>query len=158
MAVYVIAGPPCSGKTTLTRRRAQPGDVVLDFDDIAVELGSPHRWHHTPAIRRRADQVMRRRMLQLHRHAGDAYVIRCAANPRLRTHLARTLGATVWVLDPGEAECVRRARTDRRPPGTEAAIRRWYARFQPSPVDAPLLTQRVVSSVDAVFHPASREW
>lgn len=158
MTIYVVAGPPCSGKTSLARQRAGPGDAVLDFDAIAVELGSPHPWHHPGHIRRRADMLMRQRLARLPGYQGNAYVIRCAANPRLRAYLARTLGATVWVLDPGRDECIRRARQDRRPLGTEAAIRRWYERFEPSPVDTPLLTERVVSGVNAVFHPASRDW
>lgn len=158
MAVHLIAGPPCSGKTTLARQRARPGDLVLDFDAICTELDGIPGWAHTPAIRRRADLVMHQRMRMLPHHQGDAYVIRCAANPRLRSHLARMLGAVVWVVDPGQAECVRRARADRRPPGTEAAIARWYIRFRPAEVDVPLLTQSNVASVDAVFHPASRDW
>lgn len=157
MAVYLITGPPCSGKTTLARDRAQPGDLVLDFDDVCVELGSPHQWGHTPEVRRHADAVMWQRIHRLPQHAGDAYVIRCAADPRLRTRLARMLGATVWVLNPGMAECVRRARADRRPRGTEVAIGKWYARYRPTAVDRALLTQRVVPNVDAVCHP-SRDW
>lgn len=44
--VVLICGPPCSGKTTLTKQLANPGDVVLDLDAIAQELGSPRQWMH----------------------------------------------------------------------------------------------------------------
>lgn len=36
----VITGPPCGGKTQYARKHALPGEVIVDFDAIAVELGS----------------------------------------------------------------------------------------------------------------------
>ena len=42
---YVI-GPAGSGKTTYVRTHRSPGDLVLDFDAIAVAIGSPSRDHH----------------------------------------------------------------------------------------------------------------
>ena len=45
---YVI-GPAGSGKTTYVRIHRSPGDLVLDFDAIAVAFGSPARDHHITA-------------------------------------------------------------------------------------------------------------
>jgi len=42
---YVI-GPPGSGKSTYVRTHRSAGDLVLDFDAIAVAVGSPSRDHH----------------------------------------------------------------------------------------------------------------
>lgn len=42
--VTLICGPPVAGKTTLAKRLAQPGDLILDLDTIAKQLGSPT--HH----------------------------------------------------------------------------------------------------------------
>ena len=134
--VTLICGPPCSGKSTLAHRLAKPGDVVLDFDDICVELGSRDHWAHSQQVRHQAEAVMRGRMLGLGQSRANGYVIRTAPDARQRVALARMLGAEqVWVLDPGQAECIRRART--RPRGTAQAIRRWYARYTPSTVDQP---------------------
>lgn len=49
--ITVITGPPCAGKTTYVRERAKPGDVVIDFDDIARALGSPEDHDHDPRVR-----------------------------------------------------------------------------------------------------------
>jgi predicted kinase len=134
--VTLLCGPPCSGKSTLAKRLAKPGDVVLDFDDICVELGSRDQWAHSQAVRHQAEAVMRTRMLVLGQSKANGYVIRTAPIASQREELAHLLGAgAVWVLDPGYAECVRRART--RPRGTVQAIRRWYARYTPSTVDEP---------------------
>jgi predicted kinase len=132
--VTLIAGPPCSGKSTLAKRLAQPGDVVLDFDDICVELGSTHQWAHSQPVREQAEYLMWQRMRQVRGVSG--YVIRTVPRARDREQLAQLLGASVvWVLDPGYAECVRRARA--RPRGTVKGIRYWYSRYEPSSVDVP---------------------
>ena len=42
--VFVIWGPPCSGKTTLVKEKKQPGDLVIDMDMIhhAITLKDLH--------------------------------------------------------------------------------------------------------------------
>jgi predicted kinase len=159
--VTLICGPPCSGKSTLAKRLAQPHDVVLDFDAICVELGSTDQWAHSKRIREQAEALMQARISRLPHLSGvDGYVIRTAPEPRQREQLARTLGAqmVVWVLDPGFTTCVRRARS--RPRGTVPAIRRWYARYGPSVVDVPCpwVEQPVHGGGEAVPMPTSRAW
>jgi hypothetical protein len=133
--ITLIAGPPCAGKTTLARRLAEPGHVVLDFDDVAVRLGSPSRWRHPQAIITAANAVIMRELLAL-RDADDhppAWVIRCAPRAAVRERMAAGLGARVWLLDPGVDECLARAR--QRPAGTAHEIRKWYRLYAPSDVD-----------------------
>jgi predicted kinase len=109
--ITLIAGPPCAGKTTLARQLAESGHVVIDFDDIAVRLGSPRGWRHPQPIITAANAVMARELAELRaRDDVTAWVIRSAPRAVLRAHLAATLGARVWLLDPGLAECLRRAR------------------------------------------------
>jgi broad-specificity NMP kinase len=132
--ITLIAGPPCAGKTTLARRLAESGHVVIDFDDIAVRLGSPRGWRHPQPIITAANAVMARELAELRaRDDVTAWVIRSAPRAVLRAHLAATLGARVWLLDPGLAECLRRARG--RPYGTAQEIRKWYRLYAPSDVD-----------------------
>lgn len=136
--VTLICGPPCSGKSTLAKRLATPGVQVLDFDDIAVELGSSHQWAHSKDVRQQAEVLMRTRIRRLAFDCdADGYVIRTAPDPQARERLASQLAATVWVLDPGYEVCAARARLAGRPRGTERAIRAWYVRYRPSDVDEP---------------------
>lgn len=136
MPVYLICGPPCSGKTTLARRLAGDQDVVLDFDLICAELDGQPGWSHSKQVRQRAGLILEARTRRLrHPLAGNAYLIRAAPNPLERVRLARLLNAQVWLLNPGKAECLRRAKQDQRPARTAEAIADWYRDYRPAPVD-----------------------
>lgn len=36
--ITIVTGPPCSGKSTYIRENAQPGDIIIDMDRIALAL------------------------------------------------------------------------------------------------------------------------
>jgi len=133
-SVTLIVGPPCGGKTTFAQELARPGDLVIDRDLIARRLGSPRGHMHDPRIARRAEQKMRTELDRIPR-VGDinVFVIRCLPRAADRERLARQLGATVRLVEPGLDECLRRATRDGRPPGTHAAVRQWYARAAETP-------------------------
>jgi predicted kinase len=44
MKVYLIYGPPCSGKTHYIKEHMQDGDIVCEVDDIyaAISGNDPH--------------------------------------------------------------------------------------------------------------------
>lgn len=136
MTVYLVAGPPCSGKSTLVARLAKLEDPVLDFDTICTELDGRRGWYHDRATQHRAEAVMARRMTRIRHHDGDAYVLRCAPDKVQRRDLARRLNATVWLLDPGKDVCLARARADRRPASTLSGIGYWYRTYRPAPFDS----------------------
>jgi 5-methylcytosine-specific restriction endonuclease McrA len=125
--VTLVCGPPCSGKTTYVSDRAQPGDLVVDWDALAVALGSPHPWDHpaplTPFIAEARDAVTAR--LARSHGVERAWIIATAPRDADRRRLAPE-GATVVVLATDEDECVRRARQDSRPAGTIDAIESWW--------------------------------
>lgn len=131
--VILICGPPCSGKTTLANELAQSGDLVLDFDAIARELGSTKEWWHDEPYRGQAERRMREVMDRLPGSApGTAYVIRSLPEGQHRAITARRMKASAcWVINPGEAECKRRAEQDGRPQGTVAYIAEWFDQYRP---------------------------
>lgn len=137
--VTLIAGPSCSGKSTLARSLAQPGDVILDLDVIAQQLGSPTRWRHNPDLAAQAEECMTQALRRLARTEHvTAYVIRCAPHPAQRAQLARAIKAdVVHVLHPPMHEVLARARRDGRPKGAATTIRAWYYAYAPSEVDSP---------------------
>jgi hypothetical protein len=136
--VTLVTGPPCAGKSTYVRAHAQPGDLVLDLDEIARQLGSTRHWMHDDAVMRRAEQEMRRRITAL---AGGgavrAWVIRCVPAGQARAALARLLRADrVLVLLPPHHELTARAleRPDRM--ATVTAITQWLDAYSPADPDA----------------------
>jgi len=44
--IYVISGPPCSGKSTYIRENAESGSIVIDMDRIALALTTEDIEHH----------------------------------------------------------------------------------------------------------------
>lgn len=127
----LLCGPPCAGKTTLAHSLSQSGDVIIDYDGIARALGSPDQWIHPEPYRTMAEQAMQTQILRAleSEQGGTAWVIRSAPKPHHRAQLAHSLSATVYLLDPGKAECLRRAA--QRPTGTRRAIGSWYHHYRP---------------------------
>lgn len=132
MSITLIAGPPCAGKTTKALELARPGELVVDRDAIARELGSSRLHMHTPYITRLAEARMRAELARLQANPRvTAYVVRCLPGGQQRAAWVRRFNARLVLLDPGLDECLHRASRDGRPPGTFGAIRQWYARYQP---------------------------
>ena len=131
MRIVILCGPPCSGKTALAHTLAQPDDMVLDYDTVARELGSPVEWNHPEPWRTQAEQVMQARMRAAlaDPRTGTAWVLRTAPRARTRASLASQYQATIYLLNPGEQEC--RSRAADRPSGTARAIGQWYHRYRP---------------------------
>jgi predicted kinase len=44
--IYVISGPPCSGKSTYIKENAKSGSIVIDMDRIALALTTEDTEHH----------------------------------------------------------------------------------------------------------------
>ena len=124
VTIYVVTGPPCSGKTTHVTDHAQPGDLVIDLDRIAHALGYPDTqidWAtqhpaRTAAMVARASLIKR---VMAGEFKGTTWIVDTAAVHRR--------GVQVIALDPGAAECHRRATEAGRPAATHEQIDRWYS-------------------------------
>lgn len=139
VAVVLVSGPPCSGKSTFVAERAGPGDEVLDLDAIARErFGSRTGWDHLPRQWRAADDYIRSRTRQIAASgtARSVWVVRGLPDGHTRQLVAGFIKATrrVLLLPPGEV-LQARARTRPDPDQTLAAIHRWFAQYSPDPGD-----------------------
>lgn len=122
--VVLVSGPPCSGKTTYVREHACPGDLIVDYDALAVALGSPDSHDHP--------ETLRPYVLQ----AREAVLERVTRDPKLRRvwliqsspTVAQLAGATRSVtMDTSREECHRRADAARRPARWHELIDGWFA-------------------------------
>lgn len=123
MFVVVVAGPPCSGKSSYVAEHAQPGDVVIDYDAIASAIGADGDTHdHHPVlhgITLHACDAIFRRALRDH-HIAGIWLIR--SKPR-GSDLA--MATELVVLDTPLEECYRRAVAADRPERVLELIEGW---------------------------------
>jgi predicted kinase len=135
--LYVVTGPPASGKSTWIRAHARPDDIVIDMDVLAVALSGPGAddHHYGREVREVAYSAraaaLNKALDRLPRMKGtDVYLIHSMPEEK---HLARYrhYGAKVVVVDPGEQVVRQRVRT-LRGPGAAAVVTRWYRRHRAS--------------------------
>lgn len=111
--IEIICGPPASGKSTYARQRAQPGDVIIDLDDISKAIDPNFEgWSGRSSDLLNASLRKRNNMLgELSRAgAGRAWFIVGAPTKGERDWWKEKLGGTITLLNPGYAECIRRSR------------------------------------------------
>lgn len=128
MALTVVIGPPAAGKSTWVREHAQPHDIVIDFDLLALALAGPGAdpHDHTPpvmAVARAARTAAIEAALK-QRHHTDVYVIHSNPSAERMSEYQRA-GARVVTVDPGKDVVRQRCKTQR-PSRMFAAIDAWY--------------------------------
>lgn len=146
--VTLVIGAPCSGKSTWVHEHAAPGDLIVDWDQLAVDAGSPVPHDH-PAAYRAAASAERARLEQVVAERVDmtAWVIRTLPKTTDQVKAERRLWSTsTHICDPGMPECIRRAQADGRPPDVDQAIVRWYALRAGARVDGRQLNGKDVRS------------
>lgn len=119
--ITVVTGPPCSGKTTYVNEHAKSGDVVIDYDALAVALGSPDTHDHPEHLRPVVTATWVAAITEARRSDNRVWLVR--VNPSA-TDLATA--TDVVTLDVPAEECKRRARLAGRPESWAAAIDAWW--------------------------------
>lgn len=135
--LYVVIGPPAAGKSTWCREQAQPGDIVIDYDRLALALNpdqNPDSHDHPKTIKavtKAARQAAIDKAMTL-AHECDVYLIHSTPSEAL-LHRYRLAGAQVVTIDPGREIVMQRAKEER-PWWMQQAIKKWYDQISP---DAP---------------------
>lgn len=148
MTLYLVIGPPASGKTTWVRQHAQPGDITIDYDTIAEALAT------TTDPRRPTPQV--RKVTKAARQAAidaaltltdcDVYLIHAMPSQALIDRYQRA-GAHIITIDPGPDVVLARCKTER-PWQMAQAAKEWYAQQ----------TAKVTPANTAATSDLSRQW
>ncbi len=138
--VTLVCGPPLSGKSTLVRKRAKRGDLIVDFDALGAAVsGQPHHQlpHHLLPYAAAARDAVLERIAERRGGAEPPAVWVIAGLPERgeRDAMATRLGAAeVVVLTTPAEECIGRLvdDPDGRPPQAVAnAVRAWFSRYTP---------------------------
>jgi predicted kinase len=132
--LYVITGPPASGKSTWIAGHARPGDIVIDLDRIALALTTPGAdgWAHTAALLKVAHRARYAAIDEACQHLDttDVYLIHSMPSPKATAKYKR-LRARIVVVDPGRSVTERRVR-DMRQPALLGVVTRWYDHYRPA--------------------------
>ncbi|HYN37221.1 MAG TPA: AAA family ATPase [Actinomycetota bacterium] len=115
--VVLVAGPPCSGKSTYVRDHARPGDLVLDWDRLneAVSL-EPNGDPRNRSLSWYANTLFDAALAKLENDPEKiekAWVVSCAPTPESRRKFEHRFNATVVVMETTKAECQKRLPADR---------------------------------------------
>ncbi|MEX0755687.1 MAG: AAA family ATPase [Actinomycetota bacterium] len=134
MTLTLIAGPPCSGKTTLAREQA--GDTpVIDFDDVYQQISGLERYERGSAmVDERASSAFRQAIDDLILEDCNGWIVQSAPR-RWQPQTLRRAGVahTIVLMVPPEV-CLERVRLER-PPRWERWVFDWFRDYQSDPDD-----------------------
>ena len=126
--LYVITGAPCSGKSTWVRKRAKPGDMVIDLDRIALAITAEATPHHEypPHIRKAAVMLRKQAVAQamIYSKSGNSFIIHAKPNQRARAAYKKAQANIIELTEPLKVLLERAAAE--RPAWVAGMIRAWY--------------------------------
>ncbi|QXE36967.1 hypothetical protein KQY30_24905 [Streptomyces sp. GMY02] len=127
--LYVVTGPPTSGKSSWIQAHAKPTDIVIDLDLITHALSGPGapQWNQDPVQLRVAHKA---RFAAMHeafevRDQTDVYLIHTMPSRKALARYKR-LDARIVTVDPGR-EIVMQRIDAMRDPDMRRVATRWYS-------------------------------
>lgn len=126
--IYIVTGPPCVGKSTWVREHAQPGDVVIDLDRLALAITAENTNHHDyPRHIREYARKLRATAVALalaHGRSGTSFIIDARPGPRNRAAYRKAQAQFVDLTAP--LDVLRDRCRAERPPWVEGLLADWY--------------------------------
>lgn len=131
--VFLVCGPPGSGKTTYVEQHKQPGDLIWDYDKILSALTDLPMYERPEGT---IDIILALRealfkQLEKPGRIKRAWIIMAAPKRAQREEIKRRLNAEIVMLNVPAEECIRRISSRHDPEGWIKAIRYWWGVYEP---------------------------
>lgn len=131
---FVVAGAPCSGKSTYVQEHARVGDLIYDYDTLHQALSGQASHQHLDTIRPYVLAARDAILADLEAHKEQsAWVITSTPRARDLRALSDRLGADVVLIEVDRDEAHRRCDAAGRPTQWHGYIDHW---FDESDIDA----------------------
>lgn len=121
--VILVTGPPCSGKSTYVQQYMVIGDLVIDYDALAVALGSPDSHDHPESLRPALKKIWLEAKRVAESFNGRAWIIQGFPHPEDEARSTQVVR-----LDTPLDTCRARAK-ESRPHHWQALIDQWEAQY-----------------------------
>ena len=109
--VFIVYGPPLSGKSSYVKRRSWPGDLIIDLDSLYQAMSGLERYHKPNTILNNVLGIQKVLLDNIKTRYGrwdNAWIIGGYAEKYKREKLAKDLGAELIYMDVSLEECERR--------------------------------------------------
>ena len=136
--VFIVYGPPLSGKTSWVKENKNDGDLVIDLDNIWESITGGPRYSKPPRLKAVAFKIRDAEIEAAKYRQGkwlNAYIIGGYPLQGERERLAKELGAREIYIEASEEECI--ARLEAEPDGGRdkeewrGYIAEWFRRYTP---------------------------
>lgn len=135
--VYIVYGPPASGKTTFVQGIKGNSDIVMDIDSIWECITGGPRYFKPDALKANAFILRDALLDSIRTRAGkweNAYIITGGALKGERERLTASLGAELIFIDESRETCLERLasaadRTDAQKKEWESYIDLWFMQY-----------------------------
>ena len=129
--VYLVYGPPCSGKTSWVREVAGQDDIILDMDSIWQMITVNDRYVKRERLKQNVFGIRDCILDQIRMRVGkwkNAYVIGGYPFSMERTRLEQSLGCECIFIYEDKETCLERARVSERH-GWDKYIEQWFMNY-----------------------------
>jgi predicted kinase/DNA-directed RNA polymerase subunit RPC12/RpoP len=109
--IYLVTGPPLSGKSTYVKENMTAGDLVVDMDKLYQAISYQDLYNKPDNLKYNIFAVKNLLVDNIKKRYGNfnsAWVIGSYPLRSERDRMAKELGAEVIVLDCTQEECIRR--------------------------------------------------
>lgn len=113
--VFLVYGPPMSGKNTYVKQRAWPGDLIVDIDNIYQAITGLEKYDKPMMVYPNAIAVQNLLLDHIKTRYGrwdNAWIIGGYPDKYKRDRLATDTGAEVIYIETSREECIQRIKLD----------------------------------------------